>query len=420
MNTEPCHFEHVPQGGKSGPVCRSLIRIRRIGLGAIALVAGGLLSSGCTQGPAAGKAKVSDVVVTTPITDTVTDYQDFTGRLDAVKTVDIRARVSGYVDQVPFKEGDLVKEGDLLFQIDPRTYQADYNQALANYNQAVADKDLQDKNIARMKRLIGTGAIAQEDYDQVLGALEKAQAAVGSALAARDHARLYLDFTKVISPISGRISRRYVDPGNLIMADNTMLTTIVAEDPMWAYFDVDERTYLDLVGSSPGDHAAWLSGAKYPVMLRLANEDQYTHSGIIDFVDNRLNGNTGTIRLRGAFQNPQHLFKPGLFVRIRLPIGPPYNATLIPDEAILSDQDRKYVYVVNAQNVVEYRPVEPGQAIQKLRVIKKNGVTAKDRVIVSGMQRVKAKSEVQVTVQPPPKAPTAKEIQQGAAGDKKD
>ena len=265
------------------------------------------------------------------------------------------------------------------------------------------------------ERLIGTGAIAQEDYDQVMGALEKAQAAVGSALAARDHAKLYLDFTRVVSPISGRISRRFVDPGNLVMADNTVLTTIVAEDPMWAYFDVDERTYLDLVVAVPGDHAVWLAGAKYPVMLRLANEEQYAHAGVVDFVDNRLNGNTGTIRLRGAFQNPEHLFKPGLFVRIRLPIGKPYSALLIPDEAILSDQDRKYVYVVNDKNVVEYRTVVPGQAIQGLRVIKKppkdkegkEGLSPRDRVIVSGMQRVKPKSQVQATLQAPPKLPSA-------------
>ncbi len=405
MANEPCresdqHRELAPGGGTRRP-WRYILGIVAVGL----LAAVPLISTGCSQGPPPGKSKVVEVIVTTPITDTVTDYTDFTGRLDAVKTVDIRARVSGYVNEAPFKEGDLVKEGDLLFQIDPRTYQADYNQALANYNQAIADRDLQVKNVARVKPLIANGSATQEEYDQFSGALEKAQASVGSALAARDHAKLYLDFTRVISPISGRISRRNVDPGNLVMADNTMLTTIVAEDPMWAYFDVDERTYLDLVGATPGDHASWLSGAKYPVMLRLANEDQFTHAGVIDFVDNRLNGNTGTIRLRGAFQNPQHLFKPGLFVRIRLPIGPAKNAVLIPDEAIMSDQDRKYVYIVNAENTVEYRTVVPGQAVGKLRALK-NGLAADDHVIVSGMQRVKPKTEVQATMQAPPKVPS--------------
>jgi RND family efflux transporter MFP subunit len=357
------------------------------------------------------------VVATTPITDTVNDYQNFTGRLDAVKTVEIRARVTGYVDAVPFKEGDLVKEGDLLFQIDPRTYQADYNQSVANYNQAVAELHLQEKNADRMKKLIGTAAISQEDYDLTMANLDKARASIGATIAARDRSKLYLDFTRVTSPVTGRISRRFVDPGNLVLADNTMLTTVVTEDPMWAYFDVDERTYLKLVGQagsavSPGVN--WPSNAKYPVWMQLANETAYTHEGSVDFVDNRLNGNSGTIRLRGVFGNPQHSLKSGLFVRIRLPIDKPYQALLIPDEALLSDQDQKYVYVVNAKNVVEYRPVEAGQAVGKLRVIKKpekgkegkEGLSPQDRVIISGMQRVKDKTEVTVTMQEPPKAPS--------------
>jgi RND family efflux transporter MFP subunit len=363
------------------------------------------LAAGCGPASPSKASKPIDVVVTTPITDKVTDYQDFTGRLDAVKTVDIRARVSGYVNQIPFKEGDLVKEGDLLFQIDPRTYQADYNLTVANYNQATAEQDLQQKNIVRARKLRGTGAITQEEVDQIEGALEKAGAAVGAAVATRDRAKLYLDYTRVVSPVSGRVSRRLVDPGNLINADSTLLTTVVTEDPMYAYFDVDERTYLNLVGAAPADQGAWLAGKKYPVHLRLANEDEYAHSGVIDFVDNRLSGNTGTIRLRGVFENPRHLFKSGLFVRIRLPIGQTYQTLLIPDEAILSDQGRKYVYVVNSQNSVEYRAVEPGQSIQGLRVIKE-GIAAKDRVIVSGMQRVRPKAEVEPKMQPPPKAPS--------------
>ncbi|HEY1377771.1 MAG TPA: efflux RND transporter periplasmic adaptor subunit [Gemmataceae bacterium] len=375
---------------------------RRLGIAALAA----LLAAGCTHSaPTAKAGKPVEVVVTTPVADRITDYQDFTGRLDAVKTVDIRARVSGYITQVPFKEGDLVKEGDLLFQIDPRTYQADFNQAVANYKLAEADQNLQEKNAVRMKKLVGTGAVTQEEVDQVTGALEKSRAAVGAALAARDHAKLYLDYTRVTAPVSGRISRRFVDPGNLVNADSTLLTTVVAEDPMWAYFDVDERTYLDLVGAASGDQSAWLAGAKYPVWMRLANEADYTHAGVVDFVDNRLNGNTGTIRLRGVFDNPRHMLKSGLFVRIRLPIGQSYSALLIPDEAIQSDQGRKYVYVVNDQNTVEYRTVEPGQAVQGLRVIKK-GIGAKDRVIVSGMQRVKPKAEVRATVQEPPKPPS--------------
>jgi RND family efflux transporter MFP subunit len=377
----------------------------------LGLAVAALLCSGCHP-PPPPKPKAAEVVVTTPITDTVTDYQDFTGRLDSTKTVDVRARVSGYVNDAPFKEGDLVKEGDLLFQIDPRTYQADFNQTVANVNQAIADKDLQEKNTVRAKKLGGTGAITQEEIDQIQGALEKANANVGAAIAARDHAKLYLDFTKVVSPATGRISRRLVDPGNMVLADNTILTTIVAEDPMWAYFDVDERTYLDLV------EADRLTGTKYPVRMQLANESDYIHEGYVDFVDNRLNGNSGTIRLRGVFPNPKHIFKSGLFVRIRLPIGKPYQAILVPDESILSDQGRKYVYVVNGEDKVEYRTVYPGQAVQGLRVIK-SGLSTGDRVIVTGMQRVKPKSEVVVKVQEPPKPPSTQKSEVKSHGSEK-
>ena len=342
----------------------------------------------------------------------MTDYQDFTGRLDAVKTVEIRARVSGYVQQVPFKEGDLVKEGDLLFQIDPRTYQADFNQAVANFKQAEADRKVQEKNAERVRRLIGNGAISQEEYDQTMAAWEKAVATAGAMEAARDRAKLYLDYARVTSPVTGRVSRRFVDPGNLVNADNTMLTTVVTEDPMYAYFDVDERTYLELVEAKTYEQASTFSGLRLPVQMRLANEEDFTlpdntgfrHVGAVNFVDNRLSGNSGTIRMRGVFENPRRLLKSGLFVRVRLPVGAPYKALLIPDEAVLSDQGKKYVYVVNDKIAVEYRSVKLGQAIHELRVIRE-GVAPGERVIVTGMQRVRPKLRVQVQTQDPPKPP---------------
>jgi RND family efflux transporter MFP subunit len=391
----------APEGGT--PAGR---RRWRLAVGAPALLLAALLTAGCHHAPSSAPAKAVEVYVTTPITDEVTDYQDFTGRLDALKTVEIRARVSGYVQQVPFKEGDVVREGDLLFQIDPRTYEADYYQAVANLKQAEADRKVQEKNAERVRRLIASSAIAQEDYDQTVANWEKAVATVGAMEAARDRAKLYLDFTRVTSPVTGRISRRYVDPGNLIKADDTLLTAVVTEDPMYAYFDVDERTYLDLVGVSSHTQEAWQSGLKLPVLMRLANEEEFQHPGTVNFVDNRLNGNTGTIRMRGVFENHSKVLKSGLFVRIRLPVGTPYKATLIPDEAILSDQGKKYVYVVNGENRVEYRSVTLGQAVQKLRVIKE-GVSKGEHVIVSGMQRVRPKSEVQVKMQDPPKPPHA-------------
>ncbi len=386
--------------------CRRVNQRRTQILVALAPCLLAFLQAGCNRdAPAAPAAKSVEVVATTPITYEVTDYQDFTGRLDAFKTVDIRSRVSGYVTEVPFKEGDEVREGDLLFQIDPRPYQADLNQAEANLKQAEAERRLQEKIVARARQLIGGGNIAKEEYDQDVAASEKALATVGAMRAARDRAELYLSFTRVTAPFSGRISRRYVDPGNLVNADNTVLTTLVTDSPVYAYFDVDERTYLDLLDSAKKHQASWMEGLRFPVLMRLANEDDYQRSGVVDFIDNRVIGTTGTVRMRGVFDNPKGgILKAGLFVRVRLPIGRPYLSLLVPDEALLSDQGRKYVYVVGADNVVQYRAVEIGQAIQGLRVIKK-GLELGDRVIVKGMQRVRPKAAVQVTMQDPPKPP---------------
>ncbi|HEY7309982.1 MAG TPA: efflux RND transporter periplasmic adaptor subunit [Gemmataceae bacterium] len=367
---------------------------------------------GCKQAAGPSKPKVIEVFVTTPTLGDVTDYQDFTGRLDALKTVDIRPRVSGYVQEAPFKEGDVVKEGELLFQIDPRTYQADLNLAEADLRQAKAERELQMKNAERARHLIGTGSINKEEYDQILANRDKAIAAVGSKEAARDRARLYHGFTRVTAPLSGRISKRLVDPGNLVNADQTVLTTIVTENPVYAYFDVDERTYLELVSVTSSASNRWLSSLQFPVLMRLANEDDFNQMGNVNFLDNRLNANTGTVRMRGVFENPKGHLKSGLFVRVRLPLGVPYKTLLVPDEALLSDQGRKYVYVVqtekddegNEVERVKYRAVTLGQSIKGLRVIKE-GLKEGDRVIVNGMQRVRPDSVVQAKSQAPVEAP---------------
>src|SRR5438105_2048204 len=248
-----------------------------------------LCVAGCDRAPPAKASKNPKVIVTQPIQVVVLDYQDFTGRLDAVKTVEIRARVAGYVIKAPGKEkgvvqeGEIVKgpykdqdgkehEGDLLFQIDVRPYEADLNQAEANLKVAVADRDLQKRNAERAKNLLPAKAISNEEHETILAAKDKSEASVGAMKAARDRAKLYLDYTRVTAPVTGRVSRRYVDPGNLINADNTVLTTIVSEDPMYAYFDVDERTYLDLLATMAPGKSSWSEGLKLPVMMRLANE----------------------------------------------------------------------------------------------------------------------------------------------------
>jgi RND family efflux transporter MFP subunit len=313
--------------------------------------------------------------------------------------VDIRARVTGYVTEVPFKEGDLVKEGALLFQIDPRPYEADLNQAEANLKLAIAERNLQEKNAERARKLYAKRTISIEDYETVIAANDKAVASVGAMEAARQRAELYVKYTRVTAPLSGRISRRYVDPGNLINADTTVLTTLVTEDRMYAYFDVDERSYLGLVEAGLPDKRSSAESVHLPVAMRLANEDEFEKDkvGYIDFVDNRVIGTSGTVRMRGVFANPRGLLRPGLFVRIRLPIGEPYRPILIPDEAIQSDQERKYVWVISDQGEVQYRSVTLGQGIREWRVIRdpalgkegKEGLTTTDKVIVSGMQRVR-------------------------------
>jgi len=371
----------------------------------IALCGAVLLAAGCSQASSTSKVESPQVDVTTPVTGTVTDYEDFTGRLDALKTTDIRARVSGYVIKAPFKEGDEVEEGKVLFEIDPRTYEADLNQAEANLKLAIADSKLQEKNAKRATTLVLGRAMSQEDYETAVASAEKSRATVKSMEAARNRAKLYVDYTKVTAPWSGRISRRLVDPGNLVNADNTVLTTMVTENPLYAYFDVNERTYLDLVQSSTTRQST--AEMRFPVLMRLANEGEFTRPGTVDFVDNRVNAMTGTVRMRGVFPNDAKILKPGLFVRIRLPIGAPYQTLLIPDEAVLSDQGRKYVFVVNKENKVIYRPVELGQEIQKLRVIKK-GLGPDERVIITGTQRVRAEDEVRPNLKEPPKPPESR------------
>lgn len=371
--------------------------------------------AGCVKNGAPPGQKPAEVVVTTPIWDTVTDYQYYTGRLSAVKMVNVRPRASGYILTAPFKEGDRVKEGELLFKIDPQPYQADYNQAVGNLRLADADEKLQQQMTGRSQRLIGGGAASPEELDQNLAALSKARATVAAMKAARDRAQLNLSYTDVVSPVTGRISQRLVDPGNLVNADTTILTTVVTEDPLYAYFDVDERTYLDLVDVAQSSDL----GLHFPVHMSLANEpeDQFKHPGKINFIDNQVVATAGTIRLRAAFSNKDYLLKPGLFVRIRLPINKAYRALLIPAEAIQSDQGRKFVYVTHPTDKkdedgqplerVEYRQLpQLGQEMKGLQVVKK-GLQAGDRVIIKGMQRVQDKAEARVKAEPPPKLPVS-------------
>jgi len=411
------------------PVSRARWR-RLLRIPGLALILVGIVAAGCNRGPPQTKeAKKVEVVVSKPITAQVTDYQDFTGRVDAIKTVDIRARVTGYVNEVPFKEGDLVKEGDLLFVIDPRPYKNALDAAKAQVVTAEANLKLAQITYRRSKDAAdrGLGVVSPLELDQNRAQAERAAGDLQQAQANLEMAQLNMDWTEVRAPLSGRISRRNIDPGNEVKADDTLLTTIVTEGPMYVYFDVDERTYLDLVALVRSSQTNWLSELQFPVLVRLANEEKFAHPGKINFLDNRVNVSTGTIRMRGQLDNATGILKSGLFARVRLPIGAPSDAILVPDETLQSDQGRKYVYVIGKDNKIEYRSVEPGQAIEGLRqvtqdsqegepspesagprmepvllrVIKK-GLKGDEQVVVEGMQQVRPKMEVRVKPQPQP------------------
>jgi len=320
---------------------------------------------------------------------------DFTGRTEALPTIDVRARVSGYLDRVLFREGFDVKAGDMLFSIDPWTYQADYDRAVANLAQARAHVTRMEANYKRAQNLLPTRAMSQADFDSALGDRDEAAASVKVAEAALHTSDLNLKWTSVLAPISGRISRQNIDPGNMVVADNTILTTLVSLDPMYAYFDVDEASTLRFRRLMEAGKVKSAREGKAPVYLGLADEDdKYPHEGTIDFVDNRLNPSTGTLRLRGKFDNHKQFLAPGMFVRIRVPIGQTHPAILATERAIGSDQGQKFLYVLNDKNEVVYREVQIGAFEKGLRVIE-SGLAPVERFIINGLQRVKPGDTVQ-------------------------
>jgi RND family efflux transporter MFP subunit len=381
---------------------------------------------GCEEAkPKLGETKPPLVVVSPAVTDYVIDYEDFTGKTDAVFSVDVRARSTGYLEKVHFKDGDEVKEGDLLFEIDPRPYQADLARAEATLNQSEAHFSRLDADFHRAKNLYSRNSIGREEYDKIQGDRAEAEAMVGIARATRDLAKLSLGFTKITAPIAGRLSRRMVDPGNLVKADDTILTSIVSLDPMYVYFDVDERTLLRIRRLVREGRVKTRQEAEVPVLVALSDEEGFPHKGTINFSDNKVDPNTGTLRVRGIIENPplkgrsMRVLSPGLFTRVRLPIGSPHKEVLIPEEAIGTDQGRKYLYVVKDEkkkdgkgpskddkdasavtHVVVDRTVKVGPSHGGLRVVTE-GLKANEMVIVSGLQRVRPGSKVETRLKEP-------------------
>lgn len=307
-------------------------------------------------------------------------WDEFTGRIEAAESVELRPRVSGAIQEVRFTEGREVEEGDVLFVIDQRPYRAELARAEAELERARAQVSVAQSEASRARKLIQGRAISQEDYDQRLATVAQAKAGVRAAEAAVDIARLNLEFTEVRSPIEGRAGRALVTKGNLVEATQTLITTVVSLDPVYVYFEGDEHAYL-----RSADFAR--SGTRNPVVVGLSNEEGFPHEGILDFVDNQLNPATGTIRLRAVLDNPERRFTPGLFARVRLQSSDSQRVILVDDKAILTDQDRKYVYVLGEGNTAQRRDVQLGRAVDGLRVVSA-GLQGDERIIVHGTQKV--------------------------------
>jgi RND family efflux transporter MFP subunit len=349
---------------------------------------------GCAAPPAPPPPEPAVVTVAVPVEKAVADYVDYTGRTEAIPSVDIRARVSGYLAEIKFAVGQPVNAGAVLFVIDRRPYQAALEQAVAQVKLADANLKLAVTEVKRNESLVKNGATTQSEFDKLVAAQAVSAATVEAAKAFQDNAQLNLDFCTIKSPISGRVSRNYLDAGNLVTADSTLLTSVVSEDPMYLYFDVDERTVLRIHEMiRAGTMRSAREYTDVTVLVGLTNEAGYPHTARVDFVDNKLNSGTGTIRVRAVMPNAilkgqDRVFSAGLFVRVRVPLGEPHKALLITERAIFSDQDKKYVYVVNAKDEVEPRLVRQGLLQDGLREIM-DGLTGGERVIVNGLQRVR-------------------------------
>lgn len=321
-----------------------------------------------------------EVDVAEVIVEPVTLWESFTGRVASPETVDLRPRVSGYIDEVAFEEGELVQAGDLLFQIDPRPYKAREQAARAELALADSQLELARSEAGRAKTLLESRAISREEYDQRNAALMSARARVQAAEAALDTAELDLQYTRVTAPVSGRAGRALVTRGNLANADQTLLTTVVSVDPVHVYFEADEKSAFN-------SQQLLANGENRTLRISLGGEDGRQYQGQLDFVDNHLNPGTGTLQYRALLNNPDGQIKPGQFARVEMPVAELDSALLVNRKAVLTDQDRRYVYVVDENNLVASRQVTTGRQVDDLLVIRE-GLNGGDLVIINGVQKV--------------------------------
>ena len=348
----------------------------------------------CNRQAAAPPPSPPTVTVAKPVAKKITDQAEYTGRLAAIEKVDVRPRVSGYIVEIPFKEGDLVKKGDLLFVIDQRPYQAALGQSDGQLKEALAAKDLNDANFKRAENLQATKVTSKEEFDTAATNRNQSNAKVATAQAAVDAAKLNLEFTRITSPIDGRVSRVQVTVGNLVSADTTVLTNIVSINPVYAYADVDERTviaYKQMINEGKVQDAR---ENRIEVGIALAGEKGFPHKGAIDFVDNQITTATGTLSIRGKFDNARDDLLPGMFIRMQIPISPEHDSLLVTDRAVGSDQGQKFLLVVK-DDKVDQKPVTLGQIVDGLRVITQ-GLAPEDQVVVNGIMKARPGSQVKV------------------------
>lgn len=349
--------------------------------------------AGCGKKTEAQPAGPPAVTVSRPLERKVVLWDEYSGNLTSPDVANVSARVSGLIEQAPFQEGATVHQGDVLFVIDPRPFQADVNNKKAAVAQAQAQADQAEVHLKRYSEVRNTRAISAEDYDQARASDEEAQAQLSAAKAAMENSELNLQWTKVTAPITGRVSRKYVQPGNLVNGGSggvqaTLLTTIVSLDPIYCYVQVPESAAVRYEKLAIAEGGADIAHAKIPCYLQLGGESGFPHAGLIDFVDNQVDTGTGTVTIRGVFSNPNGVMTSGMFARLRVPGSAPYDALLIPDAAINSDQDERYLLIVGEDDVVRRQPVQLGPLFGNFRQID-GGLKPGERVIVNGVQKAR-------------------------------
>jgi RND family efflux transporter MFP subunit len=374
-----------------------------------------LVLAGCSQGPPqqrqGGAPPPPAVTVANPTKRAIVDQDEYVGRFVAIDSVEIRARVSGYLDRIDFTDGQMVKQGDLLFTVDKRPFAATLDQAKANLAQARANLAFAEADLQRGAALVKERTITEQTFDQRTQAKRVAEASVQAQEAAVRQATLDFDFTELKAPVAGRIGDRRVSPGNLVTGGTTgtttMLATIVSMDPVWFEFTFDESSYLRYQRLAKDGRELASHDAGVAVALKLLDEPDFKHKGRMDFVDNAIDRSSGTIRGRAVFANPDSVFTPGMFARVQVPASPSYTALLVPDAAIGTEQARKYVLAVDSENTVRIKYVTIGQAVSgasgNLRVVK-SGIEEGDRIVVNGLMRARPNTKVnpQQEGAPPP------------------